>query len=198
MEYHPIAGRGSAAVEWIPLGSSDLRLRPLTVALLYARILTVHKETRTKLFQIVYSLSRKNVRDEGKTGFPFPEFIIEVGEWAPPQHIWPWDMYNSASVLTKPKIYQATLQGFPFYFGIRFKMALGKERIFAPASSLLAIKSLADSSDQEGCYELAILLWQINEYYRTPERMRLATESKALAFALAAIREGRLHAPEDL
>ena len=200
MEYHPIAGRGSAAVEWIPLASRDPNLRPFLVALLYARILTAHAETRAKLFQTIDEFSKQNVRDEGRTGFPFPRWMLEVGAGAPPQTIWPWDIHDDAGALTKPKLYQATLRGFQgsntaSYFGIHLKMAFGQERILATASSLLAITSYIESSDQEGCYELALFLWQMNEFYGAPEGVHIGKESEALAFATAAIRSGNLRTP---
>ena len=74
-------------------------------------------------------------------------------------------------------------------------MALGKERILAPASPLIAIRSYAESTDQEGHYELAVLLWQINEFYGSPVSIRMGSESKALAAATAAIRSGNLRIP---
>ena len=200
MEYHPLTGTGSASVEWIPIASNDLNLRPFLIALLYARILVAHAETRAKLFKMVDELSKQNVRDEGHTGFPFPDWTLHVGAGVPDQRIWPWVLYDSPSALSEPKVYHATLQAFqgpttPGHFGIHLKMALGKERILAPASPLIAIRSYAESTDQEGHYELAVLLWQINEFYGSPDSIRMGSESKALAAATAAIRSGNLRIP---
>lgn len=190
MEYHPLTCTGKAAVQWVSLGSDDPNLRPFLVALLYARILVVHAETRTKLFELVDVTSKQNVRDEGHTGFLFPEWMLPVGFGAPEQRIWPWVLVDSPSALSESKVYVATLQAFPEsrHFGINLKMAFGQERILAPASSLIAIRSYAESTDKEGRYELAVLLWQINEFYGSPDRVRIGSESQALAAATTAIR----------
>lgn len=197
MEYHPLTSTGEAAVQWVSLGSDDPSLRPFLVALLYARILVAHTETRTKLFELVDVISKQNVRDEGHTGFLFPEWMLAVGFGAPVQRIWPWVLVDSPRVLSEPKVYNATLHAFPESrdFGINLKMAFGQERILAPASPLIAITSYAESTDQEGRYELAVLLWQVNEFYGSPNRVRIGSESKALAAATTAIRSGDLRLP---
>ena len=200
MEYRPLTNTGAAAVEWVSLGSNDPNLRPFLAALLYARILVAHVETRTKLFQVVDVISKQNVRDEGHTGFVFPDWMLPVGFGVPEQKIWPWVLYDSPRTLSKPKVYHATLQAFPKpatrgHFGINLKMAWGQERILAPASPLIAITSYAESTDQEGRYELAVLLWQINEFYASPDDVRIGSESKALAAATAKIRSGDLRVP---
>lgn len=197
MEYHPLTSTGAAAVEWVPLGSDDPNLRPFLVALLYARILVAHAETRTKLFELVDVISKQNVRDGGHTGFLFPEWMLPIGFGAPEQRIWPWVLVDSPSALSEPKVYNATLQAFSEsrHFGINLKMVFGQERILAPASVLVAITSYAESTDQEGRYELAVLLWQVNEFYGSPDRVRIGSESKALAAATTAIRSGDLRVP---
>lgn len=205
MEYHLLPGCGRAAVEWKSLASSDANLRPLLVALLYARILYAHTETRTQLFEVVDVLSKQNVRDEGQTGFVFPEWPLPAGLGLQSQRIWPWELCDDPSTLTNPKKYQATLQALPGpatlgqatsgHFGIHLKMALGLERILAPASALIAITSYAASTDREGRYELALFLWQVNEFYGSPDNVRIGSEPKAVAAATAAIRRGDLRVP---
>ena len=197
MEYHPLTYTGAATVEWVSLGSDDPNLRPFLVALLYARILVAHAETRTKLFELVDVVSKQNVRDEGYTGFLFPEWMLPIGFGAPEQRIWPWTLVDSLRALSEPKVYSATLLAFPEsrHWGINLKMALGQERILAPASVLIAITSYAQSTDQEGHYDLAVLLWQLNEFYGSPDRVRMGSETKALAAATAAIRSGNLRVP---
>lgn len=197
MEYHPLTSTGTAAVEWVSIGSNDPNLRPFLVALLYARILSAHAETRTRLFELVDVISKQNVRDEGQTGFLFPEWMLQIGFGAPEQRIWPWVLVDSPRALSKPKVYKATLQACPVTknFGINLEMAFGQERILAPASALIAITSYAESTDQEGRYELAILLWQINEYYGSPDRVGIGSDFKALAAAKAAMRSGNLRKP---
>jgi hypothetical protein len=197
MEYHPLTCTGAATVEWVPLASDDPNLRPFLVALLYARILVAHAETRTKLFELIDAVSKQSVRDEGHTGFLFPEWMLPIGFGAPEQRIWPWTLVDSPRTLSEPKVYSAALLAFPEsrHWGINLKMALGQERILAPASVLIAITSYAQSIDQEGRYELAVLLWQLNEFYGSPDRARIGSETKALAAATTAIRRGNLRAP---
>ena len=197
MEYHPLTCTGAATVEWVSLGSDDPNLRPFLVALLYARILVAHAETRTKLFELVDVVSKQNVRDEGHTGFLFPQWMLPIGFGAPEQRIWPWTLVDNPRALSVPKVYSATLLSFPElrHWGINLKMALGQERILAPASVLIAITSYAQSTDQEGQYELAVLLWQLNEFYGSPDRVRMGSATKALAAATAAIRSGNLRIP---
>lgn len=197
MEYRPLTSTGVAAVEWVPLEFYDPNLRPYLIALLYARILVAHSETRSKLFGMVNELSKQNVRDEGQSGFIFPEWILQIGMGAPDQRIWPWTLIDSSSALSEAKVYGATLQALPESrrFSINLKMALGQERILAPASVLIAITSYIETTDQEGCYELAVLLWQVNEYYGSADRVRIGSETEALAAATSAIRSGDLRVP---
>lgn len=76
-------------------------------------------------------------------------------------------------------------------------MAFGQERILVPASPLIAITSYAESTDQQGHHELAVLLWQVNEFYGSPDRVRIGSESKALAAATTAIRSADLRVPKN-
>ena len=198
MDFNPLTGRGAALTRWTPIVADDVSLRPLLIALLYARILAVHKESRTHLFSTIGALSKQNVRDEGATGFTFPDWTLSLG--FPPQHIWPWDLSRDITSFAEPKVYVATLQSIrpdraKGYFGIHLKMTSGLEWVLAPAAVLIAIHSHFQSRDQGGCYELALLLWQINEFYGTPEQVRLGQEEDALAAALAATQSGNLRAP---
>jgi hypothetical protein len=203
MEFSPLlgGGQGSAYVEWVPLSQNEPKLRPLLICLLYARILTVHKETRSKLFWFIDELSKSNVRDEGKTGFQFKEWAIQISgvpsQYAY-QYIWPWTLFENRDVLDKPKVYQATLQASsdePHTWYVDLKMDWGQERILAPASVLIAIDTYCKSVDQQGCYELALFLWQINEFYKSPDDIHIAQESKALRSAMNAVRSGNLTTP---
>ena len=106
MDFQPLIGRGSAAVQWVPIDSDDPNLRPFLICLLYARILSVHTETRAQLFWVIDEISKTNVRDEGRTGFSFKDWAIDIGMGVPPQFIWPWDLYESPSALKSPKVYQ--------------------------------------------------------------------------------------------
>ncbi len=200
MHYNPVLSRGVAALDWEFLAPRNDDLKAFVVVLLYARILVVHDETRTQLLQVVDELSKQNIRDGGKTGFQFREWTFRAGPGAPDQRIWPWQLSKDPLSVRDSKAYTATLLGFtggPLAgrFGINLDMAWGQERVLAPSSALLAISSYAESTDAQGRYELALFLWQISEYYRSPDRVRIGSEPIALKAASDALRSGRLTAP---
>lgn len=195
MEYNPLIGVGTASVQWIPLAVDD-DLRPFLIALLYTRILSVHSPARTKLFHIVNDLSSCNINDGGNTGWDFPDWPLELGLGMPVQAIWPWIIRKDPALLSKAKLYQATLQvasksyGEPnvdLHFTLHLTMAFGQQRILAPAAPLIAITSYVEESDREGCYQLALLLWHINKFYKSPDNIQIGSESVALATAMKAI-----------
>jgi hypothetical protein len=200
MEYRPLEGSGRAAVQWEAIASDDLRLRPWLIALLYGRILAIHEETRDQLFRTIDEISRRNVRDEGQTGFEFPRWTLNVPDNAPSQQIWPWQLHGSSTTLSNPKVYRATLKAVQDpragnYFALHLDMTFGLERVLAPSSALIAIASYADGTDNEGRYELAVVLWQINSFYGEPGAVQVGTEHIALAAATAAMRAGNLRVP---
>lgn len=196
MSYYSLTGTGSAAVRWIPISDDSPNLRLFLVCLLYSRVLTIIDETRSKLFWLIDELSKSNVHDQGQTGFPFPEWALQIGHGAPPQHIWPWGIYDNPDELIKPKVYRAILQTSPKgYFDIYLKMAVGLDRLLAPSAALIAIHSYYLMVDQKGCRKLAVYLWQINEFYQKPENIRIGKESLALYTAMNAIRSGNLNIP---
>jgi hypothetical protein len=196
MDYQPQSEKGTASVQWIPLASDDMRLRPILIELLYARILSIHAETRSQLFWTIDELSKQNVRDEGITGFDFKEWKLSLGLGIPPQTIWPWDIIDNPSQLINPKVYRATLKALrPHVWDIHLEMAWGLERILTPASLLIAMHSYSKSTDQESRYELAMFLWQINEFYKSPEQIKPFKEATALRTAMDSIRAGGLRCP---
>jgi hypothetical protein len=190
MEYDLLTRTGKAAVQWVSLKSNDPNFRLGLIALLYARILIAHAETRAKLFELVGETSKQILLGEGQTDFLFPEWMLHVGLGAGEHRIWPWVLVDNPRALSKPKVYSATLLSFPetTRFAIYLKMAWGRERILAPGSPLIAISSYAQSTGQEDRYKLALLLWQVNQFYGSPDRVRMGSESEALAGAITAIR----------
>lgn len=204
MDFYIPYNFGVARVEWVYLAGDDTNLRelrPLLVALLYARILIINAETRTKLFELIDNISKQNIRDEGKSGFTFPQWNLHVGFGVKDQTIWPWGVVDSYLEMSecKPKVYNATLLFLgpgQDQWGIDLKMEWGQERILVPASILIMITSYAKSADQEGRYYLALLLWQINEFYHSANRVHIGSESNALKAAMTAIRSGNLRVPE--
>lgn len=201
MDYRSRLSFGNSMVEWTPLNHYHPDLRLSLVVLHYARILCVHSETRSELYNLINDISKQNVLDKGQSGFQFPDWNIDPGMGVPEQKIWPWDIYSTKVMLQNPKIYSATLRAIPEtdvqrHFQIHLKMAFGLERILAPSSVLILITSFLENADNELNYELALWLWQINEFYRTPNSIRRGSESKALIVAENAIRSGNLNFPQ--
>jgi hypothetical protein len=197
MSYKSLDGIGCAYAEWIPISRDDPNLRPFLICLLYARVLSIDdRESRVHLFGFINEISKSNIRTEGKTGFAFPEWSLNIGHGAPLQNIWPWSFCEKTDFPYKPRVYQATLKASSKgYFSIHLKMAIGLEKLLVPSSALIAIYSYCESVDQKGCYELALWLWQINEYYKSPNNISIGSESSALKAATNAIRSGNLTIP---
>lgn len=200
MQYSVSLGLGSAALRWTDPTGAGPDIQSHLVALLYGRILCVHAETRGELFQRVGDLSKQNVRTEGATGFNFSPWVLHVGLGGGDHSLWPWEI-TSPDALYEPKIYSAILKyGQPSSVApngrwIHLDMAFGQERVLAPSSALIAIDGVAKGSDQETRYGLALTLWQMNEYWGSPNRISMGTEARAYAAALQAIRSGQLRVP---
>jgi len=194
MNYSSMLRSGVCSVNWVPLASDDWRLKPILIALLYCRILGVHKETAPHLMKLVGEISIQNVRTEGTYGFEFPHWAPEFGLGVGTQTIWPWEITECACG-PETKVYRATLKSALPRWLIHLDMAFGLERILAPASSLIAINTFAKETDQEGVYELGLFLWLINEYYGTPIGAHPGSESDAVFHAMQKIRSGNIHMP---
>jgi hypothetical protein len=203
MSFSPVlgGGRGSACIEWVPLTYDEPKLRGFLLSLLYARILTIHKETRSQLFWLIDELSKSNVRDEGQTGFNFNEWTIGVRGVSSNlscQYIWPWVLVENPNLLNKPKVYKARMQtaiNEQYSYFLNLKMDLGQERILTPSSFLISMNAFCQKIGRQDCYELAVFLWQINEYYKSPEKISIGHESMALKSAIIAVKKGNLVAP---
>jgi hypothetical protein len=192
--------QGTTFTEWIPL--SDLynpQIRPFLLSLLYARALVLQPETRSELFKIVDDISKANVRDDGQTGFDFKEWSYQLKGIK--ISMWPWVFVDSIDELGKHKTYHATMQSVVNErdsFVLNLHMDWGQDKVLVPASALIAINSYFKLGGQQECYELAILLWQINEYYKSVGHFRIGSDSIALKAAMKVIRSGGLVVPQLL
>lgn len=203
MSYSPNISHGTAYVNWVPIVqdvNNVNNLKPLFIGLLYSRILTIQKEIQQQLFDVIDNLSKDNVRNEGNTGYIFEEWFLHikgVPSYLSSQYIWPWTIDNSKDSLYKPKSYLATFSTNSAMgdYGISLKMGWGQERILAPSSVLITIASYCQNADPKGCYELAVYLWQINEYYKAIGKIPINHETKALKYAMNSIRDGNLIMP---
>ena len=99
MEYEARSGIGRGALAWTdPFeGGQDIQLH--LIALLYCRILCVHRETQQQLFERVNLVAIDNVRTEGAAGYEFAPWRLNVGLGGGEQTIWPWELVE----LEKPK-----------------------------------------------------------------------------------------------
>jgi len=200
MQYYHTLGCGTAALQWTdPLGGGPL-IQAHLVALLYGRILRLHKESRSELFARVGSLAIKNVRSKGAAGFEFAPWVLRPDLTAGPQTIWPWPIVMPGQ-LTAPKVYTAILKhGEPTPLApsgrwIHLEMAMGLERILAPSSALIAITGFSNTADRGARYYLARLLWQMNLFWGTSHMVSFFNEDQAYAAAVSAIRSGTFRLP---
>ncbi len=148
MNYSSMLRSGVCSVNWVPLATDDWRLKPILVALLYCRILVVHKETAQHLMNLVGEISLQNMKTEGRQGYDFPTWATDFGLGVGTQTIWPWE-FAQGDCGPDAKIYRATLKAAPPRWLIHLDMTFGLERILAPASSLIAIKTFATEIDKE-------------------------------------------------
>ncbi|MBI1990886.1 MAG: hypothetical protein HYS65_14425 [Betaproteobacteria bacterium] len=197
MDYWIRFGKGTAAIRWTAPGVDSTPIQETLIALLYGRILCIHKETREELFSRVGDLAIQNVKSEGATGFEFAPWVLHVGFGGGDHRLWPWRIVPPAHV-TSPKIYSAFLKvGKPTSIApsgrsIHLDMAMGLARVLAPSSALIAIAGFSRACDKDARYLLALRLWQMNAYWGSPDRVSVGSEASAYAAADSAIRSGQL------
>jgi len=200
MDYSIRFGSGSAALQWTDPMDGGAPIQAHLVALLYGRILCIHKETREELFGRVGDLAVQNIRSEGATGFEFSPWVVHVGFGGGDHTLWPWEIVPPEQ-MTSPRIYSAILKHgeptsrAPMGRWIHLNMAMGLERVLGPSSPLIAIAGFSRACDEETRYFLALLLWHMNAYWGSPDRVSLGTEALAYAAADSAIRSGQLRMP---
>jgi hypothetical protein len=101
---------------------------------------------------------------------------------------------RSFAAVGYPKTYVETLKvgsksrlapgGFWSYLDI----PMSGEPILAPDSVLLIITTLSRELDKQDSQGLALLLWHVNRYYGSPNRISLMSEAKAVTAAMQAVR----------
>jgi len=65
-----------------------------------------------------------------------------------------------------------------------------QERILVPASVLITLSTLSEELTQsEERKKLALLLWHVNRYYETPDRVKMWSGPKAVAVAMEVLRQ---------
>ena len=200
MDYSIRFGEGTAALQWISPGMDGTPIRETLVALLYGRILCIHKETREELFNRVGALAIQNVQSEGATGFEFEPWTLHVGMGGGAHKLWPWQIVSPSQV-PDAKTYSAFLRlskpssVAPSGRSIRLEMKMGLNKILAPSSALIAIATFSRESDREARYLLALRLWQMNVHWGAAAKICAGSEAVACAAADAAIRSGQLRIP---
>lgn len=187
MKFDVRSGQGVAALRWAivrPHASlSDEQCRIALVALLYARILVNHPETRGELFERTAQAARRVLQGDG--GLTFEPWQLHVA--GKDFSIWPW-VLTEAGRVTDAKTYTATLQSTAGgSLGIHLRMAFGQERILAPSSALIAASGLATALNDSERVRLAQVLLGINAHYGSPDSIGLGSERGALAAAMPAL-----------
>ena len=134
MAFNIRTGQGIAALRWIGTSPvprlSEAQCKIALMALLYARTLVNHHETRDELFARVAQAAAR-VRD-GEGDLTFEPWVLDIaGKYL---FIWPWHIVEPEAI-TEAKTYVATLQSASSgALSIQLKMAMGQERILAPSS----------------------------------------------------------------
>ena len=144
---------GQAAVRWETIAAHPSlpgdRARIALAALLYGRMLFAHEETRVELFARVERAAK--ILAEGGATFTVETWDLQAGGMSFP--IWPWRLVGPDK-LTNAKTYVVTLIGSQNgeFFGILLDMAVGLERVLAPASVLVTLSAVSQELDRNGSY----------------------------------------------
>ena len=147
MRYELEVGRGTACVRWSLLDKSlkdnEEALKCSLVALLYARVLTIHHADRAQLFQRVDRAMTAFLAQSTPAPLRFDDWVLDIDPFGPPFAIWPWATLESPEA-REVKTHVATLrQGRPTRLSpagleIDLEMPLGMERVRVPASVMIA------------------------------------------------------------
>jgi len=187
MKFDIRSGQGVAALRWIVTRAhaslSEEQSRIALVALLYARTLVIHQETRAELFDRMAQAARRVLQGDGKLTFEPWQLQVAGKDFS----IWPWALTEPGRI-ADATTYTATLQstaGGPL--AIHLKMALGQERILAPSSALIAASGLATALSDSDRARLAGVLLGTNAHYQSSDNVRMGSEPGALAAAMPAL-----------
>lgn len=210
IDFSVLVRQGVAAVRWaspsqLPHETETLA-RITLVTLFYIEILWAHDETRGELFTRIDRASQEILHSNGNSSFKFENWEVHVlGKGYP---IWPWRIVTPEILsgalsphLSKPKNYVVTLKsGKPTNYRpngiwIFIDMSRGQERILAPASVLIALSTLSEElTHKDERKKLALLLWHVNRYYETPNRVRMWSGPQAVAAAIEVLqKEGYIY-----
>ncbi len=187
MKFDIRSGQGVAALRWIVMrphaSLSYEQTRIALVALLYARTLVNHQETRGELFDRMAQAARRVLQGDGNLTFEPWTLHVAGRDFS----IWPWVLTEPGRA-TDAKTYTATLQSTSGgSLAIHLKMALGQERILAPSAALIAASGLAIALNDSERTRLAGVLIGINTHYGTSHNIGLGSEPGALAAAMPAL-----------
>lgn len=194
MRYELELGRGAACVRWTLLDESlkdkENALRCSLIALLYARVLTIHHADRAQLFQRVNRAMTALLAQGTTAPLVFEEWVLDIDPIGPPFVIWPWAPLESPEA-QGVKTHVATLRygrptrQSPAGLAIDLEMPLGMERVRVPASVMIAASDCFNGLEDPVYREVfARLLLDVNRYYGTPENAALMSEGVAVAAAL--------------
>lgn len=217
----PIRARGApgnpgrAALRWTDLGDASVdgtveERRITLTALHYARILAVHSETRSELFEKVESAARLLIQEDASDPLKFPAWNLSVhdpvgivGDSHFP--IWPWMRTTAAAIeggrssaaVGCPVSYIATLkigEGNacpPPGYWIHLEMPMRQAKLLAPSSVLVSLALL--SADLEPGYRraLALVLLFLNKHVGTPDKIHNGREGEVVGAALQELESRR-------
>lgn len=179
--------QGRAALQWELRAShpslSEDQCRIALAGLLYSRILVIHTETREELFRRVGKAALGLIN--GDSFLIVDPWLLQAGGLA--FQIWPWTVVDPKD-LPDAKGYVATLQSTARgTLDIHLKMALGQERVLAPATVLIVAFELSRALDTAGRLRLGRVLAAINGHYESPDAVRIMSERHAMLAAMPAL-----------
>lgn len=177
MGYDRKMPKGLAAVQWTVLReATGLSVEHAKVALagfLYARTIVNHAETRRALIERTRPAAMRLV--QGGERFEMDDWRLEAGGVSVP--IYPWQSVTSDRVQSA-RTYMAYLIERPDGFiGGHLEMAVGLERILAPAAPLIVFEALAKVLPSPERVLLGRVILAINDLY---SRMDLRDTARLL------------------
>ena len=177
MEFDWKMPKGLAAVQWTTLrkatGLSVEHTKVVLAGFLYARTIVSHAETRRALIERTQPAAMGLV--QGGERFAMDDWRLEAGGLSFP--IYPWQSVAPDRVQTA-RTYMAHLIERPDGFiGGHLEMAVGLERILAPAAPLIVFEALAKELPGPERVLLGRVILAINDFY---SRMDLRDTTRLL------------------
>ncbi len=165
MEYHWKRPKGLAAVQWTTLReATGLSVKHMKVALagfLYARTIVIHAETRRALIERTQPAAMGLV--QGGERFAMDDWRLETGGLSFP--IYPWQSVAPDRVQSARTYTAYLIERSDGFIGGHLELAVGYERILAPAAPLIVFEALTKGLAGPERVLLGRVILLINDFY---------------------------------